>query len=146
MDIFIANDHVGVELKKSVVKFLKGRGIKVTDFGTDTADPVDYPDLAIKVAKEISKDPKSHLGILICATGVGMCMAANRVKGVLAGTVALPAMAERVKSDDNINVLCLGAAYLSEDSAIEIVDNWLNTPFSAEERHIRRLKKITDLD
>lgn len=144
--VIIGADHAGFELKQQVISHLRSNGYLVTDMGTNSTDPVDYPDIAIKVASAVAKDSSNTRGILICASGIGMSMVANRVPGILAGQVFTPEMAKRARHDDNINILCLSSAFVSPDVSLQIVDTWLETVFSGLDRHINRLNKIKALD
>jgi RpiB/LacA/LacB family sugar-phosphate isomerase len=146
LEVYIGSDHHGVYLKKAIVDHLTAKNIKIHDFGTYTTDSVDYPDVAKEVCQAVKAELENHRGILICASGVGMCMAANRIPGILAGQVWSEEMAKRVREDDNINVLCLGADYLPEELSLRIIDKWLETDFSYDDRHVRRILKITEMD
>ena len=140
--IYIGSDHEGYQLKEQLAFMLRRLDYIVEDAGPSSPGPVDYPDYAEPVARAVSLDPEKRRGILICATGIGMCMVANRFEGVLAGQVWNLEMAKRSREDDDINILCLAAAYLSNEAAEEITKVWLNTNFSGLERHVRRLTKI----
>lgn len=144
--IYVGSDHTGVELKQLIIDHLGDLGYEVENFGTNSTEAYDYPLVAIKVSQSVSEDVESRRGILICATGVGVCMVANRIPKILAGQVWTPAMAERARNDDNLNVLCLADSFLDRDLSLEIVDRWLTTDFSGEERHRRRLAEIARLD
>jgi len=146
LEVYIGSDHHGVYLKKAIVDHLKSRKIEIHDLGGYTTDAVDYPDVAKDVCNAVKAELDNHRGILVCSTGIGMCMAANRYPGILAGQAWSEEMVEKARSEDNVNVLCLGADFIPEDLAIKIVDKWLNTDFSYEDRHVRRLSKITEMD
>jgi len=142
-EIFIGADHQGFELKNILRDWLTEQGHTVTDFGPEKIDTNDdYPDYGLRVAEAVAQKPNERLGILICASGVGMAVAADKVKGVRAGLIHHPLIARAARADDNINVLALGAQYISADEAKEVVKAWLETPFSGAERHQRRLDKI----
>ena len=146
-NIFIASDHQGFELKNTLRDWMKKNGYSVTDFGPETINSEDdYPDYGIKVATAVAENPKNGLGIVICASGVGMAVAADKVKGVRASLIHDPRIAKAAREDDNINVLALGAKFISASEAIEVVKVWLETPFSEAERHIRRLSKISEYE
>jgi ribose 5-phosphate isomerase B len=141
MRIGLANDHAGYSLKRTVMMYLKSKGYEVVDLGTHTEASVDYPDFAGLLCRELLG---SHfeLGILICASGIGMSIAANRYKGIRAALCTEGVnSAELARKHNNANVLCLGARLISEELALKIVDVFLSTEFEGN-RHIRRLEKI----
>ncbi|MBR1816146.1 MAG: ribose 5-phosphate isomerase B [Lachnospiraceae bacterium] len=136
--IAIGSDHGGYELKLEVIKHLKDRGIKVKDYGCDSTASCDYPVYAGKVTDAVvSKE--CELGILICGTGIGMSMAANKVKGIRAALCSDCFSAKATKEHNNANILCMGARTIGPGLALMIVDTFLDTPFSEDERHIRRI-------
>jgi len=139
--ILIASDHGGVKLKSGLVKYLKTLRVPFLDLGTNSEDSVDYPDYAIKLAKRVGK-AKGEKGILICKSGIGMAVSANKVKGVRAALCLNRKMAELSRQHTNSNVLVLGAQFVPLKRAKEIVQTWLKTPFEGG-RHERRIKKIT---
>ncbi|HLD51381.1 hypothetical protein A3K34_00255 [candidate division WWE3 bacterium RIFOXYC1_FULL_40_10] len=140
--IYIASDHGGFGLKQTIIKFLEVNNLAVEDIGPKVLSPDDdYPDYVKPLAEKIINDPESK-GIVLCKNGVGVCMYANKFKGIRAGLSWTPEHAKTSKSDDNTNVLALPALYISEDTALRTVESWLKTQFSNEERHIRRLRKI----
>lgn len=146
MDIFLGADHRGFALKQKLAAYLKEQGHEVRDLGAESLKPDDdYPDYAVAVAQEIQRNPEAR-GIVVCGSGIGMAVAANKIPGVRASVITNPTLAKLSRQDDDINVLSLGADFLSIDSAKEIVDRWLATPFSPEPRHQRRLKKIAVLE
>lgn len=147
MKIYIGADHNGFYLKKSLIEYLKKAGYDVEDEGDTALDPADdFPVFAAKVAKDVltSKD-KDPRGILICGSGQGMCMAANRFKGIRAALGYDQASARSSRNDDDSNVLCLPALMLEKDVANVIVETWLNTPFSGAVRFARRIKEMDEL-
>jgi ribose 5-phosphate isomerase B len=145
--IFIAADHGGYKLKEHLKKFLASEKLEFKDVGASKlAKDDDYPDYAIKAAVEVSKNPISNLAILICRSGQGMCIAANKFSGVRAALVWNTAEAKASRNDDMTNVLCLPSDYISPHTAENIVDTWLETPYSTELRHMRRVKKLSELD
>lgn len=147
MNIFIAADHNGFEMKNELVTWLKGEGHTVSDLGPDEfVKTDDYPDYGISVAKEVAKDPNANFGILLCASGVGMSVIADKVPGIRAALIHDPEIAKAAQRDDDINVLALGSSYISLDQAKAIISAWLTTPFSGEERHVRRIGKITEYE
>jgi ribose 5-phosphate isomerase B len=145
MIIAIGADHGGFHLKTIVVDFLKILGHDVNDVGTYSDEPVDYPDYARAVSKEILLK-KAERGILICGSGVGSCVAANKFPGIRAAICHDTFSAHQGVEDDNINILCLGARVVGHELAKEIVRVWLSSSFSGAERHIRRLAKIDEIE
>lgn len=143
MDIAIASDHTGVELKLHLVKFLLKRGHNVIDMGVRKKQRVDYPDYAVKVAKALNQQ-EVPLGILICGTGIGMSIVANRFRGVRAAVCYDLYTARMAKTHNNANILCLGARVIAKELAEEIVAVWLDTEFEGG-RHQTRLDKIEKL-
>ncbi len=145
--IYLATDHAGFELKEKVKKFLQDDGYEVKDFGAYEFDKNDdYPDFISKAAEAISKDPQSR-GIILGGSGQGEAMVANKFKGVRAVVYyGNPEMIPLTREHNNANVLSLGARFLTEDEAVEAVKLWLDTPFTEEERHIRRIEKISKLE
>lgn len=139
--IAIGCDHGGVDLKDVLVGVLKADGMDVTDVGTHGTSSVDYPDFAKAVSESVSAG-ETDQGILICTTGIGMSIAANRYPGIRAALCSTPELAVASRNHNNANVLCLGAGVVSEEQAAEIVDVWLKTEFSIEDRHARRVSKF----
>ena len=148
MRIFLGSDHAGYELKEVLKKELADLGMEVFDKGASTLNPTDdYPDFISPVAREISADPKESRGIILGGSGEGEAMLANRFSNVRA-TVYYGGPKEIItlsREHNNANILSLGARFLSPDEALEAVKLWLNTPFSNEERHLRRLEKIENI-
>jgi ribose 5-phosphate isomerase B len=142
MKVYIASDHGGFELKEFLKKHFVEVGIEHVDMGPFELDPHDdYTDLAIPLAEKVSSD-KEGMGILACRNGIGVCVVANKVKGIRAALSWSSFHAQSTRNDDNSNVLCLPADYIDNEKALEIVGTWLSTPFSGEDRHIRRINKI----
>jgi len=145
MKLLIASDHGGFSLKSRLVSFLKTRNVSVEDLGSDSTDSVDYPDYALKVAERVSQG-SADAGILVCGTGVGMCIAANKFKNVRAAVVSEPYSARMAKEHNNANILCVGGRVLEESGkAEEVVAAWLDSSFEAG-RHQRRLDKIAEIE
>lgn len=140
MKIAIAADHGGFELKDSMVEYIKSLGKEVVDLGTNSADSVDYPDYAKKVCEEIQKG-NSDLGILICGTGIGMSLAANKFEGIRAACVSDVYSAKMSRNHNNANVLCIGARVIGDEVAKLIIKTFLENEFEAG-RHQRRVDKI----
>ncbi len=145
MKIAIGADHGGFSLKNILADFLKGLRHEVHDLGTHSSDPVDYPDFAMTVSQEILVR-KAERGILICGSGVGACVAANKFPGIRAATCHDSFSAHQGVEDDNINILCLGARVIGPELAKDIVKIWLGASFSGAERHKRRLSKIENFE
>ena len=142
MKIVIAADHGGFEFKEPITRSLIARGYEVEDVGCFSPDSVDYPDFAEKaVARILNKD--CQMGILICGTGIGMSIAANRHRSIRAANCFNVYTARMSREHNNANVLCLGARVLDVETAIEMVHVWLNTPFSGG-RHQNRISKFSD--
>lgn len=144
MRIAIGSDHAGYELKNTIVKYLLNKKIEVHDMGTFSKDSVDYPDFAVQVCKSIKRDA-NDLGILICYTGIGMSMAANKHNGIRAALVTSVENAVLTREHNNANVLCMGAKDVSEEVAKEIVDAFISSKFT-EGRHLRRVEKLTNIE
>ena len=140
MKIAIAADHGGFELKDSMVEYIKSLGNEVMNLGTNSADSVDYPDYAKKVCEEIQQG-NSDLGILICGTGIGMSLAANKFEGIRAACVSDVYSAKMSRNHNNANVLCIGARVIGDEVAKLIIKTFLENEFEAG-RHQRRVDKI----
>jgi ribose 5-phosphate isomerase B len=140
MKIGIASDHSGIELKKLLIDHLQKNNYEVKNYGTDTVDSVDYPDYAFKIGEAV-RDHIIDMGILICRTGIGMSMACNKVHGSRCAHVASINDAKMTRIDNNANVVSFGCD-MDPTMAISIVDTFLTTPTSTEERHQRRVAKI----
>lgn len=136
--IAIGSDHGGYDLKLEVIEHLKQRGFEVKDYGCDSKASCDYPVYGKAVAEAVA-NKECELGILICGTGIGMSMAANKVDGVRAALCADCFSAKATKEHNNANVLCMGARTIGPGLALMIVDAFVDTPFSNDERHIRRI-------
>jgi ribose 5-phosphate isomerase B len=143
MSIAVGADHRGVELKQFIMGLLDRMGQSYEDFGAYTADSVDYPDIAQKVAEGVAKGD-FELGILICDTGIGMCIAANKVRGIRAAHCHDTFGARRARQHNDANILCLGARE-GQDAVPEIVEAFLTTPFEGE-RHQKRVDKIKAIE
>lgn len=144
--IYISSDHRGLELKKYLVESLASAGLGIVDLGPKDFDPEDdYPDFAKKLAEKIQEDFE-NMGVLICANGVGISIAANKIDGIRAALSWNPKHAASSRNDDGANVLVLPADYVTKEEALEILQTWLSTNFSGEDRHIRRIQKIAELE
>jgi ribose 5-phosphate isomerase B len=145
MKVIIGSDHAGFKLKEKIKKYLKMKKIEYIDMGTDSLESVDYPDYALKVAKQVAWN-KNRRGILVCGTGTGMTIAANKVKGIRAVAAYDVYSARMSRIDNDTNILGLRGRYFPYEKVKKIINVWLNTPFSGEQRHKRRLKKISGLE
>ncbi len=144
MKIAIGADHAGFELKELISKIVEDTGHEVIDMGTGSSCSVDYPDYAEAVAQAVS-DGKAERGILICGTGIGMSIVANKFKNVRAALCNDLFTAKMSRLHNDANILCMGARIIGKDVAIEIVKIWLDTPFEAE-RHLKRVEKINIIE
>jgi ribose 5-phosphate isomerase B len=145
--IYIGADHGGYKLKEFLKQYLNKQKIAFVDLGAKTLKPGDdYPDFAKLVAAKVKLNPKINSGILICRSGQGVCIVANKFKGVRAALVWNTKEAKMSRTDDMTNVLCLPADYVSKSVAENIVGVWLATNYSKDKRHIRRIQKISKLE
>jgi ribose 5-phosphate isomerase B len=144
MKISLGADHAGFELKEKIKKLLLQQGLQVNDQGTLSNEAVDYPDFARKVGEQVA-DHSADLGILVCGSGIGMCIAANKVPGVRAANVSSEYEAQLSREHNDANVLALGARVLSDQMAFQIVHKWLETSFAGG-RHQRRVEKINRIE
>jgi ribose 5-phosphate isomerase B len=145
MQIALACDHGGYPLKNIIKEFIRASGYSVIDLGTDSTVSVDYPDFAEKLGMAIKKG-EAERGILICGSGVGASIAANKIKGIYAAVCHDTYSAHQGVEHDNMNVLCLGARVIGPELAMELVEAFLNAKFSNEERHVRRINKIYKIE
>ncbi len=145
MKIAIACDHAAPALKALVTEHLRKKGLTVEDFGTNTPDSVDYPDYAIKVAEAVASK-EADLGILICGTGIGMSIAANKVKGIRCALCSDTFSAHATREHNDANVLAFGERVVGAGLALDIVDAFIDTPFSNADRHVARIDKITAIE
>src|ERR1035438_9151976 len=141
MKLAVASDHAGFPLKGAVIDDLRKLGHTVTDLGTDSTDPVDYPDYAKKVAEAVLHH-EADRAVLICGSGAGACVAANKFRGIRSATCHDSFSARQCVEDDDVNVLCLGARVIGPNLAIDVVRDYVAAKFSGAERHVRRLGKI----
>jgi ribose 5-phosphate isomerase B len=142
MKIALGADHAGFELKQMVKQHLLDRGLQVDDKGTNSGDSVDYPDFGHQVAAMVASGEVER-GLLVCGTGLGICMSANRHRGVRAADCVTPYLAEMARRHNDANVLCLGGRLLSEDEAWAITEVWMDTPFEGG-RHEKRVALIDE--
>ncbi|NQV88747.1 MAG: RpiB/LacA/LacB family sugar-phosphate isomerase [Parcubacteria group bacterium] len=144
--IYIGADHAGWELKEVIEAHLKKEDYRVVDMGNQNlVEGDDYPAFGHAVAKRVIADEGSH-GIVICGNAQGICIVANKVKGVRAATGFNEEVAKSAREDDNSNILCLPGRHVKNKEALKIVEAWLNTEFSGSERHIRRLNKVKEIE
>ncbi|HEY8804789.1 MAG TPA: ribose 5-phosphate isomerase B [Clostridium sp.] len=144
MKIALGSDHGGLNLKKEIIKHLKSENIEVTDFGTYTEDSCDYPGYALKVAEEVVAG-NFELGILVCGTGIGVSISANKVPGVRAALCSDTFSAHATREHNNANILTLGERIVGTGLALDIVDTFINAKFLGD-RHQRRIDKITEIE
>ncbi|MCB9831151.1 MAG: ribose 5-phosphate isomerase B [Planctomycetes bacterium] len=145
MKIAIATDHAAVEVRKKIVAFLEEQGHMVTDLGPETADSVDYPDYAAKVARRVAEQ-EADFGILLCGTGIGMSITANKIKTIRAALCHSVETARLAREHNDANVLCLGARLLDEGTILDCVKTFLATAFEGGGRHERRVAKINEIE
>ncbi len=144
MKIALGSDHAGYALKEMVKRYLTEKAIVVEDIGTDSAESVDYPDYAEKVAIAV-QDGRADRGVLVCATGIGVSIAANKISGIRAAAPWNPETAHLCRAHNDANVLCLAGRYTEPSLALKLLQIWLETPFAGG-RHQRRVDKITELE
>ena len=145
MKIAIGNDHAAPELKITVIEHLKEKGVECVDMGCAVGERCDYPNAAKAVCEKVVS-AECDLGILICGTGIGMSIVANKVKGIRAACCSEPFSARLTREHNNANVLCFGARVVGEGTAMDLVDAFVDTPFSNDERHIRRIDLISEIE
>lgn len=144
MKIALGADHAGYELKDRIKEHLQQQGLDVQDEGTNSPESVDYPDFACRVAHDVSEHG-ADLGILVCGSGIGMAISANKVNGIRAANVSSEYEAQMSREHNDANVLALGARILNTEKALAIVDKWLSTGFAGG-RHERRVEKISEIE
>ena len=145
MRIAIGCDHGALDLKNTLVKHLEERGFEVQDFGTYTNASCDYPDFAGAAAKAVASGACDK-GIVLCTTGIGVSVAANKVKGIRCALLSDLMTAEMTRQHNDTNMMAIGAGVVGEMLALKIADTWLGTPFSGEARHQRRIDKVMELE
>lgn len=144
MRISVASDHAGFGLKESVAEYLREQGFEVIDHGTNSLEPVDYPQFAAPAARDVGSG-QADFGILVCGSGVGVCIVANKVAGARAVNAHDPAEAQISRRHNKANVLCLSGSRLRDDDALAIVDDFLETEFEGG-RHERRVDQISAME
>lgn len=145
MKIAIASDHAGYKMKESIIALITEMGHEITDFGASSEGSMDYPDTGFPAAESVSNGT-NDLGVLICGSGIGMSIVANKVKGIRAALCQTEEIAKLAKEHNNANVLVLSGRFTDTQTNRAIVTMWLNTPFSNEERHNKRINKIKDYE
>jgi len=145
MRIVIGADHAGFPLKQELITYLTEAGHMIVDVGTDSTDPVDYPDYAAAVARAVVGG-EGERGIVVCGSGAGASIAANKITGARSAVVHDHYTAHQAVEHDDMNVLALGARVIGVTTAMELVDAYLGARFTGEERHARRLRKVVELD
>lgn len=140
--IYLGSDHGGFELKEKIKKHLESKKMAFEDLGTHSKESCDYPDFSFAVAERVRDGGQDDFGILACTTSIGTCIAANKIKGVRAAVGYSVGAVERARNDVDANVLCLGGGEMDHNKSLKAVDVFLSTPFSNQERHVRRLSKI----
>ena len=145
MKIAIGCDHGALALKEKIVAHLNRQGHEVSDFGTYTADSCDYPDLAAAAARAVA-DGRCERGIVLCTTGIGVSISANKIDGIRCALLSDSWTAKMTRLHNDTNMMAMGAGVVGENLALEIVDTWLNTEFSGEARHQRRIDKLMALE
>ncbi len=145
MKIAIGCDHGALELKHAIIAHLEKKGIEVKDFGTDSLASCDYPDFAAPAAQAVAAG-ECDKGIVLCTTGIGVSITANKIKGIRCALLSDVMSARMTREHNNTNMMALGAGVVGPMLAIEIVDTWLGTRFSHEERHQRRIDKMMALE
>lgn len=143
--IALGADHAGFELKDHFATLLRARGVDVLDLGTSSPESVDYPDYAEAVGRAV-QDGRAGRGIVVCGSGAGACIAANKLNGIRAAVAHDTYSAHQAVEHDDVNVLCMGARIVGLSLAEEILDAWLAARFTAEDRHARRLAKVNALE
>ncbi len=145
MKIAIGSDHAGLSLKKEIIALLKDMSIQVKDFGGSDTWPVDYPDVAHPVAEAVASGEYDR-GILICGTGIGMSISANKVRGIRAALCHDTFSAHASREHNDANVLCMGQRVVGVGPALDVVKTWVTAEFTGEERHARRVQKIGEIE
>ncbi len=145
MKIAIGNDHAGVEMKNHIIEYLEKKGHTLVNFGTDTTDSCDYPVYGKKVAVSVASG-ECERGILICGTGIGISMAANKVNNIRAAVCSEPKTAQLTRLHNDANIIAFGARIIDNDMAEKIVDEFLNTEWEGGERHSRRVAMLSEIE
>lgn len=146
MTIFIGADHRGFELKNKIIEYLQEKDIRIEDMGNYQYDPLDdFPDFAKKVAQAVLQNPENYLGIVICGSGVGVAIMANRFKGIRCGIGFEADQVKHIRENDHINVLALPSDYVDFEKTKELIDVFLSSNPKTEEKYLRRIKKLDEV-
>jgi ribose 5-phosphate isomerase B len=145
MKIAVGCDHGALDLKNAVVEHLQKQGYEVVDFGTHTYDSCDYPDYGAAAAKAVASG-ECQRGIVLCSTGIGISITANKVKGIRCALLSDLMSARLTREHNDTNMMALGASVVGKPLALELVDTWMNTEFSGVARHARRIEKVMELE
>ena len=145
MRIVVGADHRGFQMKNAIAEFLRTAGHDVTDVGTDSAESVDYPDIAVALAAEM-KSGGAERGVFVCGSGVGACVAANKLAGIRAAITHDAYSAHQGVEHDDMNVICLGSHVIGIDVALEVTKAFVGASFDAQERYVRRLTKVRAIE
>ncbi|HRY91421.1 MAG TPA: ribose 5-phosphate isomerase B [Candidatus Gracilibacteria bacterium] len=140
-NIYLGSDHAGLEMKNALKAYLQGKDLKLVDLGCFNGEEVDYPDIAREVSEKVSEEG-GGLGILVCGTGIGMMISANKYKGIRAVDCTSELMAKMAREHNDANILCLGSHLVDQPTAQKITDTFINSKFEGAESHLRRLKKM----
>ncbi|MEM4255114.1 MAG: ribose 5-phosphate isomerase B [Candidatus Norongarragalinales archaeon] len=148
LQVFLASDHAGFKLKEFIKTVLKEKGFEVVDFGTKDEQPCDYPDFVIPASEAVAKSNGGAMGVVFGGTGIGEAIASNKVRGIRCAFAYDSFTAKMTREHNDSNVLALGGRTVTSNAELakEIVLTWLSTPFSNDERHVRRIKKISDYE
>lgn len=144
MKIIIGSDHGGYKLKSALLEYLPALGFEIEDVGCFSEESCDYPEFALKVARKVASSKDK--GIIICGTGIGVCIVANKVRGIRAAACSTEFSARMSREHNDANILCLGERVTDEKTAKKIAQVWLSTEFSNGERHIRRIRQIAEIE
>lgn len=142
--VYIGSDHAGFQSKNAMKTYLEGKGLEVTDLGCFSEEPCDYPDIAREVGEKVL-EVEGAMGIAICGSGVGVAIAANKLRGIRAAMINKPEIAETARMHNNLNVLTMGARHTTVEEMKPIVDKFLTTDFDTGERHARRVEKLNTM-
>ncbi|MDO8427582.1 MAG: ribose 5-phosphate isomerase B [Candidatus Diapherotrites archaeon] len=143
--IFLGSDHAGFELKEKLKEWLTQNKYEIHDLGTHEQKSCDFPDFAVKVAEAVAEDPEKRVGVLVCKTGQGMAMAANKVAGIRAALCYSEEIARLARSHNNANILCTGGHVIAKEIAVNVLKTFLETDFEGE-RHLNRINKLMKME
>lgn len=143
--IAMGSDHAAYEFRLKAIEYLKAKGYEVEDFGTYSEESADFPDYVYPAVKSVA-DKKNDIGIVMCGSGIGASIVANKVNGIYASLVYDPEIAKITREHNDTNVLVLGPRFTEEEVLFKIIDNWLETDFSNDQRHQHRIKKVMEVE